>query len=256
MKLTNFLPFFFLVVAAAWSISAVRASDPSTSPYLWSDTNGEIVEVAASEKVVRAIVKEKNNSKIVSLKVTPATVLAKEYEVPASQLQAGDKVLWFSHTSYAIATGKERRRVSRTFGTSSPDDFHPKGTRYSRSFTLYMDRKRPATVSTLKPITIKFLDSASSLLTSLNYPIDESDYYRKKYSNVGILAVPKPSESYSPTAAQQPSIFTFLETSGAKFCIYQVLKLSELRAGQKIRFVTSKQNAEQAERISVTNVPS
>lgn len=251
MKLTNFLPFSFLVVATAWSLSAVRASDP----YLWSDTNGEIVEVAASEKVVKAIVKEKNSSKIVSLKVTPATVLAKESEVPASQLRAGDKVLWFSHTSYAIATGKERRRVSRTFGTSSPDDFYPKGTRYSRNFTLYMDRKRPAIVSALKPITIKFLDYAGDS-TSLDYPIDGSDFYRKKYSNVGVLAEPKPSESYSPTAAKQPSVFTFLETSGARFCIYRILKLSELKAGQKIRFVTSKQNTGQVERISVTNVPS
>ncbi len=226
-----------------------------SDPFFWRDTKGKIVGLNASATTIKISLNETVKNKFVVLKIVPTTVLSREIEVPAPQLHVGDKVLWFSHLAYAVATGKERRHVSRFFGASAPSDFYPKGANYPLSFSMYMDRRIPAVVSTLNPVRIT-IARWNSETSSLSFPIDESDFYRKKYGAAGILEIPKPEDHDSQGNVNKPNVFTFLDDKGASFGIYNVLKFSDLAVGQAVRFIVSKRIVNQAERISVTSFPS
>ena len=200
--------------------------------------SAKILGLDFKNKRIRVVTKTPaKKQKNVLLQMLPTTALGIETEVVASQLRIGDSILWFYHQDIATATGKERRRVSRVFGATSPNDFFRKGEKYTPGFSLFMDPNRLTTVASLHPLTLRMFDQGQRGAFGMDYPLDESDYPTLRYGKVATLSLAQKSSDEKDVKQNiRPYLFTFHnnEERKARFCLYQPLVFADLRIGQRI----------------------
>ena len=221
----NFKHRLVLMIWLGFLISVAQisfASEP-IRPTQW-DFGGKIIEVNRVAKIMKVETPvDKTRNKVVTLAVVSHTLLSREFQKTAAQLLVGDQLRNFGDSKYGIG----------------------------------LDRRKPGTVVSLSPVTIKLQGWSGASSLHPHPPIEGllNTSHKATFGDFGSLTMENPELTLSAMSNKQPGIFVVQENKRAMFGFYSRVQFSDFAIGQSVTAVVSLRPKGQAVRISITTKP-